>query len=320
MARGKSQMDVLFLGFQTWGLVTLKAIVEAGHRVQLVATHPEPTEAVDRHFNDSVVDYCKALGLPCLVAPTLQDDFDLSQHITQPPDILVASNWRRRIPGTVISMCRMGGINVHRSLLPNYAGLAPLNRAVANGESSTGVTIHLLSDELDLGDIVVQEPIAIDANDTATSLFLKTGPVISRLIPVALDGLSTGSARLQKQRPEELVFYHKRGERELRIDWSRPASAIHNLVRAQSPPFMAAYTQLEDRRLSILRTSLPPSIYRGTPSRIVGAHHVPPGIVVICGESPNTQQQGLILEQVSLDGAPPVPARSAKLPIGGYLS
>lgn len=309
-------MRVVFVGFQTWGLITLKSMLTAGHDVVLVLTHPPPAQEHAQHFNDSIAEFATQRGLTVIVGSTATADIVRRvQDIS--PEIIVASNWRRLLPTALLRCAKFGGINVHRSMLPRYAGVAPINWAVANGETESGVTIHMMTDDFDLGDIVVQEPFAIGPTETATDIFHKTTPIIERLVPEALARLGNGTARLVEQDPAHAEFFHPRGEQELRIDWSKPNVDVYNLIRAQSDPFMNAFTSFDGRRLNVKKASLPERRYRGTPGRVC-ERLAGGGVVVLCG-GPGLQGQGVVLEIVKLETGPACKACDVFPRMGVYL-
>lgn len=309
-------MRIVFVGFQTWGLITLKAVLAAGHEVALVVTHPTPTEEYAQHFNESVAEFAEKRGVPVAVGTTMTPDIVRRvEHLS--PEVIVSSNWRRRLPPAFLRCAKYGGVNIHRSMLPRYAGVAPINWAVANGEAVSGVTIHMMTDDFDLGDIVLQEAFAISPTETATDIFYKTTPIVERLVPEALAQLGSGTVQFIKQDAAQAEFFHPRGEQELRIDWSRRNTEVFNLIRAQSDPFMNAFTSFEGRRLKVKKASLPERRYRGTPGRV--CERLPDvGVVVLCGGS-GLSGQGLVIELVQLDDQPPCRAGEAFPRMGFYL-
>lgn len=309
-------MRVVFMGSQTWGLVSLEAALASGHEVALVVTHPEPTEPYALHFNDSVADFARGQGLPLVVAKTASPRV-LEQIRAAEPGIILSSNWRRRLPAEVLAIPEHGGINVHRSLLPRFCGVAPINWAIARGATETGVTIHRMSGDFDLGDIVAQEGFPIGPTETATDVFHRTTPVVRRLVPAALARLAAGDVALRQQDPAQAEFFHPRGEAELRIDWNRPRRAVYNLIRAQSDPFLNAFTVHGGAKLRVKTASLPERRYCGTPGRLF--ERVEGGVVVLCGDDGGEEGQGLVLGDVMLEGRPPCPAGELFTRLDVYL-
>jgi methionyl-tRNA formyltransferase len=291
-------MRVAFFGFQTWGLVSLQAIHESGHDVVLVVTH-EPTHApYASSFTESVDEYARDQSLPLIVAGNSEERAVTYALRSAAVDVIVSSNWRRKMGASTLALSVNGGINVHRSLLPMYGGFAPVNWAIAMGETETGVTIHGMDAEMDLGAIYAQEKISIGPNETATSVFHRMTPVIQRLLPEVLASMAAGTLKGTHQDPSEQTFFHQRGEREFTIDWSASALDVYNLIRAQSDPFPSARTVYRGAPLHVHAARLGPSSFRGSPSRLVARE--PDGVVVLCGR--HGRPQALVITVVSVGG------------------
>lgn len=167
-------MRVVLFGYQTWGHRTLQALLDSDHEVVLVVTHPGSDHAYERIWDDSVADLAEQHGVPVLVRDRPEDEELRIRLEAVAPDILVATNWRTWIPPEIFERPRHGALNVHDSLLPAYAGFAPLNWAVINGEDQVEVTTHIMDEQLDAGDIVVQRTVPVAPTDTATDLFEET--------------------------------------------------------------------------------------------------------------------------------------------------
>jgi methionyl-tRNA formyltransferase len=310
-------MSVVFFGFQTWGLVTLRAIVASGREVSLVVTHPEAQLDVNRHFTDSVAEFAKSHDIPVLVR-TKADEEVIGLTRESAPTFVVSSNWRRKIPAEILSVASQAAINVHRSLLPRYAGLAPLNWAIAKGETQVGVTMHLMEPEIDAGDILGQEVLDIGPDETATEVFHRLNPLVASLAVRVLRDFECSTVHRTKQDRMRTEFFHARGERELELNWMADRAAVYNLIRAQSDPFANAFCVVEGRRITIKRARLPDGCFRGTPSRVVDA--VPKGsAIVLCGASHASACQGIEILDVAVDNGPVLAAGSV-LQSGQYLA
>jgi len=308
-------MRVVFMGFQTSGLVTLRALIDSGHEVTLVVTHFDSMDEYEVASNYSVKDYADQHGIPVIQCRAANNE--TVRKITKiQPDIIVSSNWRRRISSSVTQSAQFGGINVHPSLLPKYGGFAPISWAIINGEVETGITIHIIDEEIDLGDIILQERVAIGFNDTATEVFHRTTPLIARMVPEALHQIGSRTAIRIPQDRSQATFFHKRLERDIRIDWTRTNIEVYNLVRAQSDPFPNTYTFLKGNKLRIKKASLADPRYRGTPGRVFT--RTPDGVVVLCG-SGNPGGQGLVIHIVQSNGGEQVTANDYFDRMGYYL-
>lgn len=310
-------MNIVFLGFQTWGLVSLRAITESGSRVSLAVSHPDEVEEFYFSFTRSIKPFCEERDIPYVPAINLQEEWIAKRIKEAGPDLIVSSNWRTHIPQSILSLAPNGGINVHRSLLPKYGGVAPLNWAIANGEKTTGVTIHKIAPEFDLGDILEQEEIGIGPNETATELFHRTTPIIERILIESIKGISSGTIKPRKQNPHEATFFHKRTPRECAIDWNHSSTTIHNLIRAQSDPFPNAFTLFRGKVLKIKRASIGPHGYRGTPGRL--AARTSDGVVIICGAGVDHAIHSITVHEVQEGNDLPRPALEYFKKLGEYL-
>jgi methionyl-tRNA formyltransferase len=286
---------VVFFGFRGWGLPALEAAAE-DHEVVAIITHPEEVEQFNKSFPESVEDFGARHGIPTVVSGTGREPLVEATLEKAKPDIILSSNWRRRMEPGLLGLARLGGLNVHRSLLPMYAGFAPINWAIARGETVTGVTIHAMTDGVDEGEIVVQERLVIAPDDTATTIFHKMTPIARRLVKLALQQVESGTATLVAQDPTRVQYFSKRTERDLRINWNHSRSGVLNLVRAQSAPFPSASTLWKGGTVFVEAAQLAERCYRGTPGRIVGI--LSEGIVVLCGDCAEAGGQGLLVTSV----------------------
>ncbi len=310
-------MKVVFMGFQTWGYETLKGLLASRHVVPLVCTHPENSQPYEAIWNDSVKELAQAHNISVIERRHLNNAemIDLFENIH--PDILVLSDWRTRVSPAVYTIPRWGGINIHDALLPRYGGFAPINWAIANGETQTGVTVHYINEEFDLGDIILQEAISIGPHETATEIFYKTIPLVVSLTLQALDSIEHGRARVMTQDKSQASFFHKRHESDSFIDWKRNATDIYNLIRAQSDPYPNAFTYHKGQKLKIKKASLPQKIFCGTPGRVFCRSSS--GVIVL-GNAPELHQnQGIVLEVVQEENKDAVNANYYFDRMGYYL-
>ena len=310
-------MRVVFLGFATWGVTTLKGLLQAGHDVSLVITHPESNHEYEIIWNDSVSRFAATHGIPtktCVYANTDEIAHAISQA---QPDLMVSSDWRTWLSPEILKLPKCGSINIHDALLPKYGGFAPINWAIINGESETGVTVHFIENEFDLGNIILQERVPINFSDTATDIFHKTLPLFSTLPVEALRLIESGQLLSIPQDRTMASFYHKRSERDSLIDWNKSNIQIHNLVRAQSDPYPNAYTYLSGKKLKVKKASLPDRSYCGTPGRVFcrGKN----GVVVVCGSNKEGHFQGLVVELVQGENEEAIKANEYFKKMGDYL-
>ena len=236
-------MRVVFLGFQTWGHVTLEALLaDPRHSVSLVITHPESEHPYETIWADSVAELAQSVDVDVVIAQSANGD-EVKQRIEQArPDVLVCSDWRTWVAPEVLSLAEFQGINIHDGLLPTYGGFAPINWAIISGEREAGLTAHCMTEEFDLGDILVQYRVPIGFTDTATDVAERVFSLLGKVTLEALDRVADVDFQPQPQDRTKATFFHKRSMHDSQIDWSLSPLAIYNLVRAQSDPYPNAYT------------------------------------------------------------------------------
>lgn len=312
-------MRVVMFGYQTWGHRTLQALIDSHHEVACVVTHPASDHAYERIWSDSVADLAVEHRIPVQLRDRPDDEELVTTLKEADPDVMVATNWRTWIPPHLFGLPPRGTLNVHDSLLPAYAGFAPLNWALINGEREVGVTAHMMDAELDAGDIVLQRAVPVADDDTATDLFHRT---LALFGPITLDSLNlieSGQRDWTKQDRSEGSFFHKRSVEDSRIDWNWSAKNIANLVRAQSDPYPNAFTFHHGKHIRVLSASVSKGRYGGTPGRIFVREGN--GVVIIAGaDARRGRSHGLVVERVRTDDGQEHAAGPYFGAGGGYLT
>jgi methionyl-tRNA formyltransferase len=308
---------VALFGFQTWGYRVLESLLGSKHEVVLVVTHPKSDHAYESIWSDSVEELARSEGVPVIVKD--RPDAEVAGALAD-TDVMVACNWRTWIPPEVFTAPRLGTLNVHDSLLPRYAGFAPLNWAIINGETEVGVTAHVMDERLDRGDIVLQWSVPVGPRDTATDMFHATLEMMGPITLEALGHLEQGTGQRIPQNMAQATFFHKRSVEDSLIDWTWPAQDIVNLVRAQSDPYPNAYTFADGRRLRVLQASATVECCGGTAGRVFARSADGDGVIVVCGPASHRgNNPGLVIERVRDDEGREGPARAFFPKLGGYL-
>ena len=310
-------MRVAMFGYQTWGHRTLQALIDGGHDIVQVVTHPPSEHAYERIWSDSVADLAAQHDVPVL-ARTRPDEDVITAIKAATPDIIVANNWRTWLPPEIFDTPPLGTLNVHDSLLPSYAGFAPVVWALINGESEVGITAHMMNEELDAGGIVLQRSVPVGSRDTGADLVHKTVELIAPVVTEALELIATGRAEPVEQDRRRASFFHKRSVEDSRIDWTWPAEDIDRLVRAQSDPYPNAFTLHKGKELRIVQASVSERPYGGTPGRIF----IPEGDGVVIAAGANARSgrnRGLVVERVRTEDGTELPALEYFRTMGGYL-
>ncbi len=239
------------------GVRCLQVLLAQGVRVPLVVTHVDsPGENI---WFDSVADIARRYDI-AVCAPEDSNTGEFTERIsTLRPDFVFSFYYRRMLKPALLAAAVRGALNMHGSLLPKYRGRAPINWAVINGERETGATLHHMVDKPDAGDIVDQQAVPILADDTALEVFAKVTVAAEITLNRSLPRLIDGTAPRIHQDPSLGSYFRGRKPEDGRIDWSRPAAAIHNLVRGVAPPYPGAFTSLGGKPARILRTLIEPT-------------------------------------------------------------
>ncbi len=315
---GAPPVKIVLLGYQTWGVRSLAALLaRPATTVALVVTHADGDDPYEQIWVDSVGDLARSAGVD-VIELGHESAHELKSLVAgSGADVLVASNWRSRVASAVLGVLPMGGVNIHDALLPRYGGFAPLNWAIARGESEVGLTAHVMTRAIDLGDVIVQERLPVGPDETvrevAERVFERVGPVTV----AALDRLATPGFTVRPQSRQESTMFHRRTIADSRIDWTRPAREIHDLIRAQVDPYPNAYTFDGGRRVAVKQGSLPARAYCGTPGRVASV--VGHGVVVICGRDLRTDNEGIVLRRVQPEGEEEMDAAEYFVEVGRDL-
>ncbi|MFZ4267789.1 methionyl-tRNA formyltransferase [Streptomyces arboris] len=311
-------MRVVMFGYQTWGHRTLQALLDSEHDVVTVVTHPKSEHAYEKIWSDSVADLAEKHGIPVIIRNRPDDELvDRLKEVA--PDIIVANNWRTWMPPEIYNLPVHGTLNIHDSLLPAYGGFSPLIWALINGEPEVGVTAHLMDEELDAGDIVIQRSVTVGPTDTTTDLFHRTVDLIAPVTTEALGLIASGQTEFTRQDRSKASFFHKRAEEDIRIDWTWPAEDLERLIRAQSAPYPSAFTFHKGQRLEVVSAVVSEGRYGGTPGRIF--YREGDGVVIVAGADARTgRNHGLAITRVRTGDGRELPATEYFTSMGGYLT
>lgn len=246
-------MVVVFMGSPEFAVPSLEAVLEAGHTVACVLTQPDRARARGRRLVPTPVkEFAESRGLRVLTPETLKDDRVLAALREAAPDVIVVVAYGLLLPPEVLRIPKHGCINVHASLLPRYRGAAPIERAIMAGERVTGVTTMYMAEDWDTGDIILQEEVPIGEDVTAGELRKELAERGARLLAKTLALIESGEAPRIRQDETAATHAPRVRPEEFEIDWSRPARAIHNLVRAGNPR-PGAFTRIDGVLLKIFR-------------------------------------------------------------------
>jgi len=253
-------MRLVFLGTPAFAVPTLERLAEAGHEVLAVVTQPDrPRGRGQRDAPPPVKVAAARLGLTVYQPERVRRPEAVEYLRGLAPDAMVVVGYGQIIPQVVIDIAPLGILNVHASLLPKYRGAGPIQWAIIHGETSTGVTIMRIDAGLDTGDILLKAETEIGPDENAMELGQRLSNMGAPLLTEALDGLAAGRIVPQKQDSSQATYAPLLKKEDGRIDWSRPAEAIHNRVRGLQP-WPGAYTGFRGQTLHIWRTRVVPGL------------------------------------------------------------
>lgn len=264
-------LRIVFFGTPDFAVPSLRKLLESPHHVCGVVTQPDRARGRGQKVaNTPVKALAVASGLPRIQPERLREP-DVQHTLTEwKPDLGVVAAYGKLIPDSLLSLPRFGMINVHASLLPKYRGAAPVHRAVIDGELETGVTIMRVAKLLDSGPMFAKVKRPIGRNDTSDEVESDLAEMGARLLVQVVDEIASGQATEEPQDDMLSTYAPRLTKEEGRIDWSLPASYVHNRVRGLHP-WPHAYTYLADERVILLRTHLPSDISDAEPGTIIKA-------------------------------------------------
>jgi len=240
-----NKLKVVFFGTPDFARASLEAIHTSAHEVVGVVTVADKASGRGQKVHQSPVKtYAVEHGLPLFQPEKLRNEEFLSQIQSLNADIFVVVAFRM-MPKVLFSMPRLGTFNLHASLLPDYRGAAPINYAVINGETKSGVTTFFINEKIDEGNILLQAETEISPEDNAGTLHDRLMDIGAKLVVETLDGLAEGKlTEIPQNQKENPKTAYKIFKEDTKIDWEKEVEVIHNFIRGMSP-YPAAFTILE---------------------------------------------------------------------------
>jgi methionyl-tRNA formyltransferase len=273
-------LRTVFMGTPDFALQTLQGLIDAGCKLVGVYTQPDRPKGRGKQLAEPPV---KALaqrhGIPVYQPARLRQPETVAELRALTPDLIVVVAYGQILPKSVLDIPRCGCINVHASLHPKYRGAAPINKAIIDGETQTGITTMYMDVGLDTGDMLVKQSLAIGPDETAGQLHDRLAALGRAAMEETLRRLCAGTLQRTPQDDGQSSYAPMMKKEDGRIDWHRSAIEIHNQVRGLDP-WPGAYTTLNGELLKLAGTS-PHKEERGAPGSIVAADGK--GIRIACG-------------------------------------
>lgn len=272
-------MRLIFLGTPAFAVPTLEAVAQK-HEVISAITQPDRPKGRGQELASSPVKQAAVrLGLPVYQPERIKRPEAQVQLATLAPEIMVVVGYGQIIPQSVIDIAPRGIVNVHASLLPKYRGAAPIQWAIVNGETRTGVTTMQINAGLDTGDTLLERETEIGPEETALELGERLAAMGAELLIETLDGLSRAAIAPQRQDDAQASYAPILKKEDGAIFWNEPAGAIHNRVRGLLP-WPGAHTRFRGQLLHIWRARVDRDRAALAPGQVLAG----PGFRVACGD------------------------------------
>ena len=272
-------MRLIFLGTPAFAVPTLEAVARK-HEVISVVTQPDRPKGRGHELAASAVKQAAMrLGLPVYQPERLRKPEAQAHLAALAPEIMIVVGYGQIIPQSVIDMAPRGIVNVHASLLPKYRGAAPVQWAIVNGETRTGITTMQINAGLDTGDMLLEREVEIGPEETALELGGRLSVTGAELLIETLDGLARGGITPQRQDEAQASHAPILKKEDGAISWTQPAQAIHNRVRGLLP-WPGAHTRFRGQLLHIWRARADGDRTTLEPGRVLAG----PGFRVACGD------------------------------------
>ena len=265
------------MGTPDFAAVVLDAVLSSGAaRISAVYTQPDRPCGRGQSCQPSAVKrLALACGLPVRQPVNFKDPSEVQALVALAPDVLLVAAYGLILPLAVLDAARVMPVNVHASLLPKYRGAAPIQRAILNGETRTGITIMRMEAGLDTGPMLLSSPLDIGPDETAGQLHDRLAALGGELLVQALGKLRQGGLTPTPQDDAQASYAAKLAKHEARIDWTRPAREVHDRIRAMAPRPGAFFTvDLPGTRDPLRLIASPGAIGQPKPAEI------PPGRVL----------------------------------------
>ena len=291
------QTTAVVFAYHNVGVRCLRVLLDQGVHVPLVLTHEDsPTETI---WYDSVAAVCAEHGIESLTVDDPNHPDTVARIRALSPDFFFSFYYRKMLGAELLVIPRRGALNMHGSLLPKYRGRVPINWAVLHGETETGASLHYMDVKPDAGNLVAQTSVPILSDDTAHEVFQKVVVAAEMTLVRALPQLIAGTALSVPLDLKAGSYFSGRKPEDGRIDWTKSARDVYNLIRAVAPPYPGAFTEIGGEHVIISRAQIaagtaPPNLAAGSVAR--DEHRA----AIVCGDRQLLEPISLIVNGTSL--------------------
>lgn len=262
-------MRIIFMGTPDFAVPCLKALSESEHTLLALVTQPDrPKGRGGKLASPATKVFAQEHGIPVFQPPKMKNPDFLEELRGLNPDLIAVTAFGRILPPVILDLPPKGCVNVHASLLPLYRGAAPINWAIINGETETGITTMQMDPGMDTGDMLLVEKVPIGPEDTAGILFDKLSEIGARLLIKTLAGIGKETLEAIPQDNEKTTMAPMMTKETGKMDWSLTATSLVNRVRGLDP-WPGAYTFYKGERLRIWKAAAEENSGSGEPGTVV---------------------------------------------------
>jgi methionyl-tRNA formyltransferase len=284
------KLRVVFMGTAPFALPTLRSLADTEEVIAVITQPDRPRGRGQGVAPPPAKGLALDFGLHVLQPERVKDPHFIAQLEELKPDVIVVAAFGQILPTAVLDMPRMGCINVHPSLLPKYRGAAPINWAIINGESKTGVTTYVMDEGMDTGAILLVREVEIGEDETAEELGEQLAVLGGELVKETIQGLKNKNLKPIPQDEQGATYAPLLKKSDGLIQWEEETARIRNQIRGMLP-WPVAFTWWKGKRIKLFKSRV--GDVTGTPGEITS---VKEGIEVACG------QGSLFIEELQLEG------------------
>lgn len=276
-------MKILFMGTPDFAVPSLRRLVEDGHEICGVFTQPDkPKNRGHKMAFSPVKEYALSKGLSVYQPAKMRDGEALAIVQQLQPELIIVAAYGKILPDEILQQPPYGAVNVHSSLLPKYRGAAPINWAILNGETETGVTIMYMASELDAGDIIAAVTTPIGTEEDAGALTARLADLGAQALSESIAAIAEGNATRTPQEHDKATYAPMLSKDLSPVDWNKSAHAIHCQIRGLLPWPGASTTLFSDLPIKLYAAQETGERSTASAGSIVAADKK--GISVVCGD------------------------------------
>ncbi|MDB6984655.1 bifunctional UDP-4-amino-4-deoxy-L-arabinose formyltransferase/UDP-glucuronic acid oxidase ArnA, partial [Escherichia coli] len=271
-------MKTVVFAYHDMGCLGIEALLAAGYEISAIFTHTD--NPGEKAFYGSVARLAAERGIPVYAPDNVNHPLWVERIAQLSPEVIFSFYYRHLICDEILQLAPAGAFNLHGSLLPKYRGRAPLNWVLVNGETETGVTLHRMVKRADAGAIVAQLRIAIAPDDIAITLHHKLCHAARQLLEQTLPTIKHGNILEIAQRENEATCFGRRTPDDSFLEWHKPASVLHNMVRAVADPWPGAFSYVGNQKFTVWSSRVHPHASKAQPGSVIS---VAP-LLIACGD------------------------------------